>query len=696
MKFSKAEVEAIIAASTRKFVPLNKLVLSKDYQARTEGSAPKVTIPELAASIHELGVLQNLIVVEVARGVYEVCAGGRRLEALELLVLNGSIPENCPIPVLVVPPDRALVASLTENIFHVPMHPADEYTAFAKLIANGKSVEDVAATFGVTPLVVKRRMKLGSVSPGLMEEFRRGQIGLDCLMVLASVDDHQRQETAWAAVPPWNRRPDYLRQLLTQGEVESDRDPVAKFVTLKTYEKAGGSLRRDLFSESDNKAYLLDLPLLERLALEKLQRKVKPLAAEGWKWIDTRVRYDRDEYMQYGELRKSKRSPSPEEAQAIAEMESRIEMLNDLLEGWSDEEADAEGGEVGTAAESNHEALPGAKSYEDMQEEVETLSSELHELQEGLYEWSPQLMAQSGCVLFVGPGGEPSVKPGLIRPQDRQDLEQAIEQAGPEFRQESLTCQPGAPSRPTHSERLMRRLTAHRVAAIQASLTLQPQVAIAALTSQLAMKEFGRDYAYQSFGEVLDARTTCNHRELTDAAEDLATSRAWQQLQEQRQHWVAKLPEQAQDYFPWMLSQPAGVVLTLLAFLIAISVKGVRGTESERQSNDALAMAVDLDMTQWWQVSGESYLNHVPKGRIMEVVAEAVDPSTASALQTLKKAEAVAKAEQLLDGKKWLPRVMRVGPIQTVDAVEQDARASNHSDPQHELLDQQPRCGVQL
>ena len=84
MKFTKAEIDAIIEASPRTFVPFNKLVLSQDYQARAGGSTPKLNIAELAASIKECGVLQNLVVVQGARGRYEVCAGGRRLEALTL------------------------------------------------------------------------------------------------------------------------------------------------------------------------------------------------------------------------------------------------------------------------------------------------------------------------------------------------------------------------------------------------------------------------------------------------------------------------------------------------------------------------------------------------------------------------------------------------------------------------------------
>ena len=280
MKFSKAEVDAIIEASPRTFVPFNKLVLSEDHQARS-ATTPAMSLPELAASIKDSGVLENLVVVQAARGRYEVCAGGRRLAALTLLVQQGDIADDYPVPVLVVPADKALIASLAENCFHVPMHPADEFAAFARLLAQGKSVEDVAAAFGVTPLIVKRRMKLATVSPKLRTLYREGGIGLDCLMVLASVDDHQRQEQAWAGLPSWNQRPEHQRQLLTRGEIESDADPLARFVTVKAYEKAGGPLRRDLFSDDDRKAYLLDPALLERLAADKLGKRAKLLLSEG-------------------------------------------------------------------------------------------------------------------------------------------------------------------------------------------------------------------------------------------------------------------------------------------------------------------------------------------------------------------------------------------------------------------------------
>jgi ParB family chromosome partitioning protein len=47
MKFTKAEIDAVIEASPRTFVPFNKLVLSQDYQARAGGNTPKMSIVEL-------------------------------------------------------------------------------------------------------------------------------------------------------------------------------------------------------------------------------------------------------------------------------------------------------------------------------------------------------------------------------------------------------------------------------------------------------------------------------------------------------------------------------------------------------------------------------------------------------------------------------------------------------------------------
>lgn len=647
MKFTKAEIDAIIEASPRTFVPFNKLVLSQDYQARAGGNTPKMSIVELAASIKESGVLQNLVVVQGARGRYEVCAGGRRLEALILLVGNGDLADNYPVPVLIVPADKALIASLSENCFHIPMHPADEFAAFAKLIGQGKSVEDVAAAFGITPLVVKRRMKLATVSPKLMALFREDQIGLDCLMVLASVDDQQKQEQTWAALPSWNRRPDYLRQLLTQGEIESDRDAVAKYVTLKAYEKAGGALRRDLFSDDEKKAYLLDAAVLEKLATDKLQKRAKQIAAEGWKWVDVRVRYAFDEYVKYGELRKTKRQPDAEEAAALDDLDGRIAALHAQMEKLADEDGDEE-------------------TFYQLEGEAEGLDEQRKALDEALSVWPAHLMAQAGCVVHVGNNGTAAVKYGLIRPEDRNDMVQAARQAAENGTDEPLVSLPSPKTRPVHSEKLVRCLTAHRVAAVQAELLDRPDVALAAITAHLAQKIFrGNDLYYCRSENVFAISTTDSQSELRSAAEDMEASAAWTKLQAERTAWAERLPENLEDIFPWLLAQEQATVLRLLTFVVAVTVTGIYGTEPERQSNEALARALGLDMTQWWTATGASYFNHVSKARILEVVTEAVNANTASPLAALKKDAVVTGAAQTVADIGWLPACLRINTAQT-------------------------------
>lgn len=658
MKFSKAEIEAVIEASPRTTVPFSKLILSETYQARSAGSTSKMSIAELAASIKESNVLQNLVVVKGARGLFEVCAGGRRLEALTLLVANGDIAENYPVPVLIVPADKALIASLAENCFHIPLHPAEEYTVFAKLTAQGKSVEDVAAAFGVTPLVVKRRMKLATVSPQLMAKFREDKISLDCLMVLASVDDHDKQEQAWAGVPEWNRRPDYLRQLLTQGEIESDRDPVARYVTVKAYEKAGGTLRRDLFSDDDKKAYLLDALLLEQLATDKLQKKAKQVAADGWKWVDVRVRYNYDEFVKYGALRKTRREPTEQEAASLTELETRMAALHDQMEALAEAEAD-EGDEV--------------NAYEKLETESEDLQAQIKALDDTLSVWPADLMAQAGCVVHVGNDGAAALKCGLVRPEDRNDMVQAARLAGEGDDDESLVSLPSPKTRPIHSDKLMRRLTAHRVAAVQAELIDRPDVALAAITAHLAGKLLVDGYRrHCGSDDVLTVSATSTHSSLHSEADDMKASPAWQKMEAERVAWAGRLPESVDAIFPWVLAQEPITVQQLLIFLIASTVTGVYGVERSKQSTDALAMALGLDMSKWWSATGPSYFNHVSKGRILEVVTEAVDANAASPLAALKKEAVVTGAEQAVVGMGWLPTVLRVGMPEKVNPSNTD------------------------
>jgi ParB family transcriptional regulator, chromosome partitioning protein len=154
-----ATLEIAVPAQNLILVPLSQLRPSKRNVRKTVGAS----IAELTASIARVGLLQNLTLILAGDGEhYEVVAGGRRLAALKLLAKKRRISKDYDVPCLLVADASARTASLTENVQREAMHPADQFEAFAALIAEGRPIEDMAADFGVTPLVVQRRLKLAT------------------------------------------------------------------------------------------------------------------------------------------------------------------------------------------------------------------------------------------------------------------------------------------------------------------------------------------------------------------------------------------------------------------------------------------------------------------------------------------------------------------------------------------------------
>ena len=142
-------------------VPLSQLLPRRSK--RNVRTTPRQSIPELAASIARIGLLQNLIVILSTDGeAYEVVAGDRRLTALKLLAKKKRIAADYEVPCLLVPDASARTVSLAENLLREQMHPADQFEAFAALVKEGRPIEDIAADFGVSPLVVQRRLKLAN------------------------------------------------------------------------------------------------------------------------------------------------------------------------------------------------------------------------------------------------------------------------------------------------------------------------------------------------------------------------------------------------------------------------------------------------------------------------------------------------------------------------------------------------------
>ncbi|BBR09133.1 ParB/RepB/Spo0J family partition protein [Aeromonas caviae] len=638
-------------------VPLSRLVSRP--AGRNVRKTPRMSIPELAASIQRVGLLQNLIVIAAADDEhYEVVAGGRRLAALKLLAKKRRISKEWEVPCLLVADGTARTASLTENVQREAMHPADQFEAFAALVAEGRPIEDIAADFSVSPLVVQRRLKLANVSPRLLADYRAEAVTLDQLMALAITDDHTAQESAFYDAPTWQRNPAQLRDRLTEREIDAYRHPLVRFVGLDTYEAAGGGIRRDLFAEGDAGVYLTDAALLERMAQDKLAGIAAEVKAEGWAWVDATPAVTHADLHAFQRAPRERREPTKREAQRIERLQTKLHELaaavDDALDAEDEEKADA------------------------LQEEGEAVGEQLQALEDGLQDYGATVKAAAGAIVTIDRSGDAVVHRGLLREAEAKAL-RTLERLRQGFGSEAENDDEGEdgdddaqPKTAAMSDKLAQRLSAHRTAALQIEVARHPQGALAALVHGMVQtvlqdSHYGHDLP-------LGVRLTVKDR-LEGLAPDIPDSPAAVALRELQQVAGEGLPEDSAELFAVLLAKSQDELVRLLAVCVAVTVDVVTPRAAQHQPGAELAQAVGLDMAAWWKPTSEGYFQHIPKAAILQAV-EQYAPAHVTRLAKLKKGDIASEAERLADGTGWMPAIFAVeAPQQAAQDVATEAEA---------------------
>ncbi|WP_273821592.1 ParB/RepB/Spo0J family partition protein [Pseudomonas asplenii] len=654
-------------------VPLSRLVLRPT--GRNVRKTPRMSIPELAASVQRVGLLQNLIVIAAADGEhYEVVAGGRRLAALKLLAKKHRIGREWEVPCLLVADGTARTASLTENVQREAMHPADQFEAFAALVMEGRSIEDIAADFSVTPLVVQRRLKLANVSPRLLADYRADAVALDQLMALAITDDHAAQESAFYDAPTWQRQPSALRDRLTEREIDAHRHPLVRFVGLDTYDAAGGGIRRDLFAEGDAGVYLTDAALLERLAQDKLAGIAAEVKAEGWAWVDGSPGMTHADLHTFQRAPRERREAHKCEAARIEKLQAKLHELAEAVDAALDAEDE--------------------EKVDSLQEEGERLGEQLQALEDGLLDYGANVKAAAGAIVTIDRNGEAVIHRGLMREAEAkalrtlERLRQGFGSEGEAGNDDEDEEADDAPKTAAMSDRLAQRLSAHRTAALQIEVARHPQAALAAVVhgmvqSVLQEHRYGHDLPLGVSLKVQDR--------LEGMAPDWPESPAAVALRELQQVAGEVLPQDSAELFAVLLAKSQDELVRLLAVCVASTVDVVTPRATQHQPGAELAQAVGLDMAAWWQPTAEGYFQHVPKAAILDAVG-AFAPAHVTRLAKLKKGNIASEAERLSDGTGWMPAIFRANaPQQDVvadeeDEAPEDAAAVADEQPQAEAL----------
>ncbi|MDY6949163.1 MAG: ParB N-terminal domain-containing protein [Pseudomonadota bacterium] len=614
------------------WLPLNTLKKSPKNVRRVPHTPQHIT--ELAAMIDAEGQLYPCIVDREAfeRGENLVTAGeGRRL-AQDLRASNGKIAVDEPIWCKLGAGDRAVEISLADNK-QQPMHPADEFEAFRALIEQGRSIEYIAAYRGINPVEVRRRLKLANVAPEFIEMFRAGELEIDHMMAFALTEDHEQQRAVWSAIPKHSRPPhsEWIRDALVRDELPLT-SALAKFVGVTAYEKAGGFVRRDLFRDDDH-GYIMDVPLLTKLATEKLEKAAGKLKKQGCAWVEPRFKLDYSELQSFGRVDKAMRDCTDDENAKLASLAQEVEQLQAEISALSE----------------GDERLPA------LRERAQALQTEVETIDAGRLQPVPEQQRIAGAIVTIDQNGKLRIERDLLKPADKKRIAKetkAASKAGDEGGEQGEKN--SKPKDREHSAAHLLSLSAHRTLALQAVLIDRPDVALVALTHRLLMKTFSSYLGSDSAVEI-----TAAHRDLEPFANDIKQAKAYKVLEERRATLKKQLPRKADNLFAWLLKQPQSEVLQLLAFCVAATVDSVRNDETFGGASGELAKAVGLNMREWWTATAANYFGRIPKERVISIVTKALSPESAAALHSLKKQGAAQLAEERMANTGWLPKSLR-------------------------------------
>ncbi|WP_292046810.1 MULTISPECIES: ParB/RepB/Spo0J family partition protein [unclassified Brevundimonas] len=619
-------------------VPLNRLKASPKNARKTPHSP--ATIEAFAASIKVKGVLQPPV-VEVERdgegvptGNYLVTIGEGRRQGLRLLAKRKAIKRTHPVRVIVDAENDAHEISLDENMTREAMHPADQFEAFQRLaVENGYGPEEIGARFGVSAHVVRQRLRLGSAAPELMAAYRAGTLALDQLTALCVSEDQDRQRQVLEQVGP--HTPAYaIRRAMTEAKV-SVGDRRVRFVGVESYEAAGGPVLRDLFTE-DGGGWLEDVVLLDRLVGEKLAGLADEVRErEGWKWAEPALDYpDVSAFGRVYPVAVERSEADAAEITALSEEYDRI-VSEAGAEGLSPE-ADAR--------------------LEEIDKALQAFGPD--------FDYAAEAKARAGVMVMLGHDGLARFERGLVRAEDvvadpPSPFEEDVASEDGEAAEDGGAASPEPDEAGSAlSDRLVIDLTAHKTMGLRDAVQADVGVALATVVHALALQVF-----YPGYGVSTPLQLRLTATGLERLAPGVGDGPAGRRVRDRCEAWGARLPERPEDLWGVVVALPPSEQLDLMACCAGVGLYAVRDPHDRRPGAwaqaETLATAVRLDMTGTWSATAASYFTRVPKTRVLEAVTEAVNSEEAGRIAGFKKGDMAEAAERLVEGKGWLPPVLR-------------------------------------
>jgi ParB family transcriptional regulator, chromosome partitioning protein len=247
--------------------------------ANMRGGKKTSDLTNILPSVRARGILVPLIVREKDADSYEIVAGKRRYHAaLAVAEESGSI-DPLPCAVMEAGDDAAaLEASLIENIARLDPDEMTRHETFTRLVREGRSVEDISLTFGLTALQVKRTLALGNLMPRIRNLYRSDKIDAVTVRHLTLATKAQQRE--WLAL--FDSESDHaplgqnLKAWLMGGAAISTK------VALFDLEGYSGEIVSDLFGEDSYFACAADFWTAQ---IAMIEERANAYREAGWQEV---------------------------------------------------------------------------------------------------------------------------------------------------------------------------------------------------------------------------------------------------------------------------------------------------------------------------------------------------------------------------------------------------------------------------
>lgn len=604
---------------TVQMIRYSDLVVSpRNVRKRKEG------IDTLAASIGTEGLLQNLVVIPIEGGKFEVIAGERRRRAIGKLVKAKTWARDVEVPCIIRTGSEATGISLIENTERKAMHPADAYRAFAKLQSEGYDETAIANRYNYDPREVRKLLALGNLSPKVLNALAADKIDVATARAFTLTDDHKRQDAVLRKASTAHD----VRRLMTDAKA-STTSRQFRFIGAEAYEEAGGTYTRDLFAK-DGEGYANDAELLADMVDVKLETLAAEARADGWGTVIAAQQTPHESYQWHRIYPREQIGLAPE---AVAELDALNAQIDALMEGM-DEDFDPEDD-------------PEIAELSLRRDEIEAAAA---------FTFSAEAKASGILVITIDHAGEADATAYSKRLPSSGS-------SGPK------------PPRALYDQKMTEDLSKVCTSALQVEVFENPALARCVLIDAL-LPIVAETYMIPAHAVLLRAAD----RLQGETGFDINLTEILS-VQDRMASTLAQVPEDAAERFDWLLAQDDAMLERLQAYCTAALIDATtpKFASADRiASANRIARASGLDMAKHWD-GGIDFYSRLSRKAILAALTEACGADAAQNCEKMKKDALAQAAVERISGRGWLPPALRT-PADAGEALDDPAPDADEAD----------------